>query len=570
MAKYQITTDKGVYEIETQDQQVQQVQQPQMAQPEPMTLKGFGKNTINDILNNARGLGDIAKNVATYPLKKGAELGQNIGQAITDYRGNKSVVVPGYRNKKLIGDILSPLKHPADFVANQIAPVNDMAKGIGQFAGQIIQHPIKTAYDQPLSTAMMVAPFAPKGLKVAGKAIDATGITRAGRLAKIDPLVKKATEIYRDVLKPTQGEVNTVEIRGGKNIEDYYRLAAEEKLKITKTTDNKLDTKAAINQIAEKQKLLYDEITPALENSTAKINLYDVSQEAKIELKKKYKNALDYKDAIKDVEDYIGAEIEKYGTHKVSMAEANVIKQGMWQAGYKLMKPTAKASARTLGHIVKEAIEKHVVDAPVKALNEMSGKYETLMNLLESADGRVIKGGRLGSYVAQAIGAGIGAAAGSVIPVAGTLGGGLAGRFLGSKVQQALTNPARLSAKGASIMGRAQKYMTEQGRSPFNPIKGLEKLAQSSKSKIPNVKEPPIVPKPEIVPTAADYLRKVEDTIWKPLSRGSRNLTAKLLNDPALFEAYKKSVNPSISLEKFNELTMSDIEQAIRQIKFPK
>jgi hypothetical protein len=195
-------------------------QQPQMPQAEPMTLKGFGKNTIADILANARGIGDIAKNVATYPLRKGAELGQDIGQAITDYRGNKSVVVPEYRNKKLIGDIFSPLKNPADFVANQIAPVNEMAKGIGQFGLDLATHPIKTIYQQPLSSALMIAPAVPKISKT-------LGLTKAARGAKIEPLVKEATEGYRDILRPTQGEIKNIEIRGGKNIDDYYKLAAE-------------------------------------------------------------------------------------------------------------------------------------------------------------------------------------------------------------------------------------------------------------------------------------------------------------------------------------------------------
>lgn len=317
--------------------------------------------------------------------------------------------------------------------------------------------------------------IAPEGEKVSEALLGgAMGAVMPQRYHDFKPSLKKeATSIYRDILRPTQGEVKKIEIRQGKDINDYYQLAAEEGLQIKKTADDKLDTEEARLVLEPKVEEIHTKLDAELaSDKTKRFGLNKLRTRAKNEIRnqKKAVSAEDLASALNEVDVAIDAEIALHGD-KVDGVTLNRIKQGMWNKSYDQLAPNKKDTARKIGHIAKEMIERGYSSANIKEINELSGKYQTLRTLLENAQGRVIKGGRLGGYFARATGAIAGHATG--MPIIGELGGA----YAGGKVNQFITDPAWASRVAQSKARRAEmqqeQYRKVMGlgynQQPINP-----------------------------------------------------------------------------------------------------
>lgn len=529
------------------------------------TIRGIMDLGSGVLAKSAQGVSDIknlTKGKQTKPILGGALIedinkAESAGNYLKNRYGSPTAIKEAFRTDPagVITDIAMTLEGggaalKGSRLAN-IAKIGGKIEKVGELA-----NPVAWGAKGGYKIGSKLIETASKTPKVIDSAF---GITKAGKEIKAQKLSKEATNIYRDMLRPTQGEIKNIEIRGNKNIDDYYKLAAEEKLQIKQTPDKKLDTKEAVTQLEDKQAVLHDSLNKLLENNDQTFNLYTISSKSKEELANKFKNAKELEDARADIDDYITAEIKRYGKSTVSATELNNIKQGMWSVGYNQMKPTAKSSARIIGYVAKDAIEKAIPSAPVKALNQQSGKYATLINLLENAQGRVVKGGRLGGYFARATGAIVGHSTG--IPIVGPV----IGEILGGKIEKAINNPELASRIGSNKMGKAEKYLSAVGKKtpttediinkiPFNPvIKKEQKIILGEK-----LKEKPIIENPA---------KTIEKILWKPLSRGEIKLKAGALNEPELFEAYKKAVDPNISLEQFNDMTLLQVDQRLRQVR---
>jgi len=259
----------------------------------------------------------------------------------------------------------------------------------------------------------------------------------------------KIGEIYRDTLKPTQGEVKLVEIKGKKSIDDLYKLAAEEELLIKMTKDGKLDTKSAITQLAPKKTEVYNLLDEALQSKPEKVfDLNQMKETIKTKIRKEIKNDTEYKKMIKDIDRYIDDAISERG-QVVNGANLNNLKQGMWEVSFDQLRPTSKVAAREIGNVAKNMIEDYYTDSNIKGLNELSGKYLALESLLENANGRVVKGGKLGSYFAKTGGSIIG----SAIPIVGSIGGW----FVGEKFHNYMMSPERITSKAIKQVQEIKK-----------------------------------------------------------------------------------------------------------------
>lgn len=325
--------------------------------------------------------------------------------------------------------------------AGRIASTTPFGKGFVSGAKELGR------YEQTLKAMAPLSARAPVSKAVSG------GVTSSSS----QKLEKQATDIYRDILRPTQGEVKNIEVKQGRDINKYYRLAAEEGLEIRKTSDNKLDTSSAVESLKPKIQQLHEELNALLSGDKSnKFDLSDVATKAKQSLKNTIKNADELSKAERDVDRYITAEIKRYGK-KVNAETMNNIKQGMWSVGYNQLRPTAKKTARQIGYIAKDQIEKAFVDNDIRALNSKSGDYLTLIDLLDNAQGRVIKGGRLGGYFARATGTIAGGLAGQVIPIPGfgPAVGAVAGGEIGARIAAGLSDPVRRSLIASGKMQKA-------------------------------------------------------------------------------------------------------------------
>lgn len=410
---------------------------PPAQQPaeQPMTLGGFKKNLGSNTVDNLQGAVESAAPVIST-LIPGYGVGRKLAGMVAEKIQGKPVTMPDTGS--------SPIPQMTGEQAKQAVVAT------GKDIYQAVRHPVKYTYEKPINQAMNVAMLL-GGIKGTGKLLTKTP----------EKLVQEATSAYRTVLRPTQGEIKNIEVRNFKDINDSFKLAAEEKLPIESTPDKKLNTEKARAQLADKQAAIHESLNNLLENNHNFFDLTKVAEQAKIALRDKFKNALEYKSAKAEVDDFINAEIENNGSSPVvSAKKINDIKQGMWQVGYNAMEPTASKTARMIGHVAKEEIEKGIADPAIKALNTKSGQYATLNNILENAHGRVVPGGRLGGYFSRAIGAIVGHSTG--IPIAGPV----IGEHVGGKIAEMIQSPERISRIAAQKMTKAEKLLAPKTPTP--------------------------------------------------------------------------------------------------------
>lgn len=292
-------------------------------------------------------------------------------------------------------------------------------------------------------------------LKDSARAIKFIGegaLAGQGWLPKDKPEValNKAAAKYREVFQPSKGDINKVEVKSGKNLDDSFKLMAQSRVIPERTPDGKLDTSTAREQLQDGPIQHLNDLTKDIieSNPEKQFNLEDLRKEsiAKIKKNPKFKNDLEQKNAISIINEEIDAAIENRG-QSVTGKDLNEIKQGMWRKSYNIMQPNSKHTAREIGFVAKDMLEKAYPDNNLKDINKLLGEYLTVDDLLESAHGRVVNKGKIGRYVHQMIGA----TALHHIPVVGPI----AGSWLGGHMSEYFNDPASITAKASKdIPGR--------------------------------------------------------------------------------------------------------------------
>lgn len=159
----------------------------------------------------------------------------------------------------------------------------------------------------------------------------------------------------------------------------------------------------------------------------------------------------------------------------VSIKDMNTIKKDLQsKTNYDATRPTDTTKSNALmATLAKQQVEKAAEEAGAPglgALNKIIAQHLDFLGpkgLLSKLNGQVVKGGRLGTYVKETIGAGIGAKAGSA------LGGGPIGDIvvgaLGAKAGQILSKYTQKIAGGGSVsaamigrMARTEPAVVEQ------------------------------------------------------------------------------------------------------------
>jgi len=99
-----------------------------------------------------------------------------------------------------------------------------------------------------------------------GKKINALSVTRTN--AKIKAATQKATQVWREVLRPSKEEIKNIEIRKGADINSTYEFMAEKGIAINKSTDGKtIDTRNAIESYKNDIDYPYQEMQTAADPS---------------------------------------------------------------------------------------------------------------------------------------------------------------------------------------------------------------------------------------------------------------------------------------------------------------
>lgn len=282
---------------------------------------------------------------------------------------------------------------------------------------------------------------------------------------KVAKLEKSAVETYRKTLGVKSHELKNVEIRKGGNIDDAFKVMADENIPLSQTPDGWIDTTQARNTI----KTRIDGMSTELENFlkrdvSTKFDLNDIANKAKKVVEERATNAQEAADAKADIDNYMQSEKYRYGKNvdgsiipaeSVDAFTLNRIKQGMWSVGYDQMKPTRQSNARKIGRAIAETLNNKYPNSPIQKLNNRMSDYLTALNILETP--RKSQTGGIGAGAARVTGAMIGGMAGSPLPVLGTAGGGAAGYALGGKVYEMMKSPKRQATAASKKMTEAQK-----------------------------------------------------------------------------------------------------------------
>ena len=433
-------------------QSAMQASNVQDNQPTP-ALQSVGQNMT-------QGTSDVAQqaNKVLYPsVGRPMEELARVGQAEVPYVGQAKQwaksKVPGQGFFSDVARSIIELAIPttnADFATLAILPEEE-AVGIGSIA---LEKAIPDAYKAILTDAV--------ARNTARSALRSQSLAQEGQ-----KLAQEATDIQRSVLRPGYRNIQSVEVKNGKSIDELASLAAKDKIEINKTSQNTYDTLKSQEQVTDNLVENHKQLNTLLENRPEVFDINDIRRGPNGNigdkrsllsqaLKKQYSNATEYKQALEQANEFIDNEIADRGSSKFSAVDYNNVKTGMWQVGYNQMKPTASAIARTVGHLMKDDIENTIADPAIKALSQKTGQYSDLNYLLRDLHGRTIPN-KSNKLIAKVVGGIIGQSTG--LPIIGP--------YIGSEVSGAIadrmSNPEYLSRMAGEKMTKAQKYIEESG-----------------------------------------------------------------------------------------------------------
>lgn len=287
------------------------------------------------------------------------------------------------------------------------------------------------------------------------------------------PVIAKNAEGFRKLLNPGKGEISALEVKGGKDIDTFMNLAAKEKLIIGKDATGKLDTSVAARGLAPSIDALDDVLQSYLDSTPGQtFNISDLSKSAQGSLKEMFPNALEYKQAVKELNSYLAAEKKKFGTNNLTAGQLNELKRGMWKVSYNGVSPNSNKVARAIGRSAQQKIEALFPEGEIAQINTRMGDYLTLQKLLDNAHGRIVPGGKVGKAVSQLTGTAVGAAAGGMIPGVGHIVGPVVGNLTGGFVHDLLHDPTLKTQMMANRMkgykGDPLKLPTNKSNQSFN------------------------------------------------------------------------------------------------------
>lgn len=207
-------------------------------------------------------------------------------------------------------------------------------------------------------------------------------------------------------------------------------LAKTDLLKDTVDSDGTIRTQESIAKLNQAIEPAEDVVYRNLLNEPTTVPLEELRTRMKADVMKSGVKGGALKRALNTVDD----EIEGYSIEAVDVDgmpslplavihEAKVDKYG----NINYMNPESKKIDKRIAKTLKEIVEEKATTIDVKQVNNELKKFYAMQNALEALDGKKVKGGRLGKYTAQVIGATIGSQFGAL--------GALAGAELGSIVK---------------------------------------------------------------------------------------------------------------------------------------
>ena len=201
-----------------------------------------------------------------------------------------------------------------------------------------------------------------------------------------------------------------------------------------RVVDGKINTEQARTSLRTAINELDDEVADAIRSSSATTKLSQLKQQAidSIKSNESLKASGKVQKTINAIDDYFDDFTQSYGDD-ISMETASSIRRQMNKA----FNPDTVDIERAIGDTMRKVIYKNVPNAQQTLTKE--GQLIAADKFLDALDGRTVKGGRLGGYFANMLGAMAGST--TDIPVVGPVAGALGANKIQQLMQQQQLNP---------------------------------------------------------------------------------------------------------------------------------
>lgn len=217
--------------------------------------------------------------------------------------------------------------------------------------------------------------------------------------------------------------------------------------------------------------------------------------------------------------------------------------------GIDYTKPETKINAKAIANTYKTLIESNS-KLPVKTINQELSKYYSIGDYLESLNGKTVKGGRLGKYFAQTVGAVAGSHFGPLGTIIGSeLGGLVKGSVLentfGSEIGQGLkASPALEGAVNANNQAPLQLTAPQTQENNLGNLNNAQTTnTMKSNASMPNSTTP-------VTPKSQGIIQSIKNTpnkqggfidfgkIAQSLDNAKRSIMLDFLNKPTEYNSY--------------------------------
>ena len=314
------------------------------------------------------------------------------------------------------------------------------------------------------------------------------GITETKKFMKVSELQTKLSEGYQRILNPTARQLKADKRFGNDSLAFLSREMPDLPLEVNK--DGRIVADDAIEMLKKKYTAEATAYKPIIKNSGKYIDIDEAIASAKRQARQEFDGS-DLMKAEQQIDDEVNSflanspqdvNVTANGKRFVSLDRADDIKTYSWNRGKGWGSPDAEVWNDTnnlIGHSLKDAIEKELPEAPIKAMNKRLGQYKNAIDLLERRNGQVSgSGGKLSKYILRSVGTSVGAGLGGDN---GGVTGGLTGAGAGFMTATALASVMANPNVRLFVVRQLLKNLQKAGRQDM--IKEAEQILQQQASK---------------------------------------------------------------------------------------
>lgn len=386
------------------------------------------------------------------------------------------------------------------------------------------------------------------------------GVKEVAKFTKVPELQTKLSEGYQKIFNPTARQIKA-DTRFGNNSFDFLaQEMPDTPLKVNSA--GRVEADEAIEMAKMKYSAEAAAYKPIIRNSGKYIDIDEAIAVAKANAKKEF-DGTDLTKAEQQIDNEVNAYLANTpqdvnvlanGKRFVTLARADDIKSYSWARGKGWGTPEAEVWNDTnniIGHALKDAIEKQLPDAPIKAMNRRLGQWKNAIDMLERRNGQVSgSGGKLSKLFKTQTGSIVGGLIGTGTGDDNRLIGGAAGASAGFITASALA--AMMSNPNVRLFAVRQllQRLNKAGRKDM--IKEAEQILQQQASKylLPAAGKSSYVEKPIIVGKPG---QRLESTGTRPVVQSS----------PSALQAKAPSVAPSTQ-DTINSNITNSVNQSVK------